>query len=92
VLAFVEWRSGGDIPQAKWGQNRIVLSSLAIFGLGFWDDLKPLGAKWKLGGQVAVAVLVYGRGLGIQHFGLPFIHRISSAFRRSATDRFWLVE
>src|SRR5947209_325309 len=26
----------------------LIFSSLAIFGLGFWDDLRPLGARRKL--------------------------------------------
>src|SRR6185503_11107867 len=26
----------------------ILISSLAMFGLGFWDDLRPLGARVKL--------------------------------------------
>src|SRR5215472_1907460 len=32
----------------------VVLSSLAMFVLGFWDDLKPLGAKRKLAGQILI--------------------------------------
>src|SRR5438046_731222 len=30
----------------------IVFSSLAMFGLGLWDDLRPLGARKKLLGQI----------------------------------------
>ena len=96
VLAFV----GVEIlvetisPDPEWLGDKtvVVLSSLAIFGLGFWDDLKPLGAKWKLGGQVAVAVLVYGCGLGIQHFELPFIQQdIEMRSVGLLLTVFWLV-
>jgi UDP-GlcNAc:undecaprenyl-phosphate/decaprenyl-phosphate GlcNAc-1-phosphate transferase len=47
-------------------------SSLAMFGLGFWDDLKPLGAKRKLVGQVAIAGCVCALGVGIERFRIPF--------------------
>jgi len=54
----------------------VVLSSLAMFGLGFWDDLKPIGAKRKLAGQVLIALTVYYAGVGIETFKLPFTGRI----------------
>lgn len=54
----------------------IVLSSLATFGLGFWDDLKPIGAKRKLLGQVLISLTVYYAGVGIETFKLPFTGRI----------------
>src|SRR5208283_799203 len=50
------------------GQAVVAVSSLAMFGLGFWDDLKPLGAKWKLLGQVVIALSLYFLGVGIEHF------------------------
>jgi UDP-GlcNAc:undecaprenyl-phosphate GlcNAc-1-phosphate transferase len=50
----------------------LVISSLAIFGLGLWDDLKPLGARKKLAGQVLIALLVCGFGIGISRFKLPW--------------------
>ena len=28
----------------------VLVGSLFMYGLGLWDDLKPLGAKWKLAG------------------------------------------
>src|SRR5678815_3346368 len=40
-------------------------ASLAMFGLGLWDDLKPLGAKRKLLGQILIASLVCCFGIGI---------------------------
>jgi UDP-GlcNAc:undecaprenyl-phosphate GlcNAc-1-phosphate transferase len=50
----------------------ILLSCLAMFGLGFLDDLKPLGARKKLVGQVLVALAVCACGLGVQLFKMPF--------------------
>jgi UDP-GlcNAc:undecaprenyl-phosphate GlcNAc-1-phosphate transferase len=50
----------------------VVLSSLAMFGLGFWDDLRPLGAKFKLAGQIAIASAVYLCNIRIELFHDPF--------------------
>lgn len=50
----------------------VILGSLAMFGLGFWDDLRPLGAKRKLAGQLLIASVVYWCGVGISQFKIPF--------------------
>src|SRR5882724_3426107 len=42
-------------PQGAKTLGVIVLSSLAMFALGFWDDFHPLRAQWKLAGQIAIA-------------------------------------
>ncbi len=56
----------------------IVGTSLAMFGLGLRDDLKPLGAKRKLLGQVLIAVVVCCFGIGISSFKIPFSGNIIS--------------
>jgi len=59
--------------RAKTPERPVVLiSSLAMFALGFWDDLRPLGAKRKLFGQILIALVVCGFGIGIQRFRIPF--------------------
>jgi UDP-GlcNAc:undecaprenyl-phosphate GlcNAc-1-phosphate transferase len=69
ALIAVRWpRQWAQTP----GQAVVAVSSLAMFGLGFWDDLKPLGAKWKLLGQVVIALSLYFLGVGIEHFRIPF--------------------
>jgi UDP-GlcNAc:undecaprenyl-phosphate GlcNAc-1-phosphate transferase len=52
--------------------------ALAMFGLGFWDDLKPLGAKRKLGGQILIALAVWYGGIQIATFKNPFGHTVHS--------------
>jgi UDP-GlcNAc:undecaprenyl-phosphate GlcNAc-1-phosphate transferase len=69
---FPEQRA--NIPAS--GKPVVLVSSLAMFVLGFWDDLKPLGAKRKLAGQIAIAVAVCACGIGIQQFKIPFAARI----------------
>ena len=50
-----------------------IVSSLAMFALGFWDDLRPLGARRKLAGQILIALCVSVCGVGITHLGIPFV-------------------
>jgi UDP-GlcNAc:undecaprenyl-phosphate/decaprenyl-phosphate GlcNAc-1-phosphate transferase len=49
----------------------VVLSCAAMFGLGFWDDIRPLGAKRKLAGQVLIALAVWACGPRVETFRLP---------------------
>jgi UDP-GlcNAc:undecaprenyl-phosphate GlcNAc-1-phosphate transferase len=59
--------------RARMGGRPVVLiSSLAMFALGFWDDVKPLGARRKLLGQILIAAAVCAFGIGIQAFKVPF--------------------
>jgi UDP-GlcNAc:undecaprenyl-phosphate GlcNAc-1-phosphate transferase len=48
-----------------------LLGSALMYGLGLWDDLRPLGARVKLLGQVATACIVFGLGLNIERFSYP---------------------
>src|SRR6266568_8263936 len=68
-LVVCVWRSLEPL------QNRtyvtILLSSLAMFGVGLWDDFRPLGARRKLLLQVLIAGLVYWCGVQIQTFKNP---------------------
>jgi len=49
----------------------VVLGSVAMFGLGFWDDMRPLGAKFKLAGQIVIASAVYFNNVQIEIFKNP---------------------
>jgi UDP-GlcNAc:undecaprenyl-phosphate GlcNAc-1-phosphate transferase len=53
----------------------IITGSLAMFGLGLWDDFRPLGAKRKLAGQLLIASAIYFFGIGIHKFQVPFLHQ-----------------
>ena len=65
-------------PDHGVGSSGLVMltASLAMFGLGFWDDIKPLGAKRKLVGQILISLAVCVFGISIQTFKLPFTERI----------------
>src|ERR1039458_10671807 len=47
-----------DAAQTQTGVV-IVCSATAMFLLGFWDDLKPLGARKKLAGQILIALFTW---------------------------------
>jgi UDP-GlcNAc:undecaprenyl-phosphate/decaprenyl-phosphate GlcNAc-1-phosphate transferase len=65
----------GD-DQGMAGSWIVEVGSLAMFGLGFWDDVKALGAKRKLLGQVVIAAAVCALGVGIDRFKIPFTSTI----------------
>ena len=48
----------------------IMVGLSLMFTLGLWDDIRPLGAKKKLLGQIAIASVVTSLGLGIEKFSL----------------------
>src|SRR5437773_3927267 len=61
-------------PERASMRERLVVvgACLAMFGLGLWDDLRPIGAKRKLLGQVLIASIVCCFGIGIMSFKIPF--------------------
>ncbi len=74
VEVFLAFRS--EQPGAVRTHLVILGGSLAMFALGFRDDLKPLGARKKLLGQIIIAGVVASLDVGIQHFKLPFTGQI----------------
>jgi len=50
----------------------IVCASLAMFGLGFWDDIRPLGAIEKLVGQTLIGAGAWFCGIRLEVLSLPF--------------------
>ena len=58
-------------PERASEMRAVVIGSLAMFGLGFWDDLKPLGARRKLLGQVLIATATCLLGVRIEVVSNP---------------------
>ena len=52
----------------------IVTLAMAMFILGLWDDLRALGAKRKLLGQILIASTLYWGGISIENLTIPFAH------------------
>jgi UDP-GlcNAc:undecaprenyl-phosphate GlcNAc-1-phosphate transferase len=76
------------------GGTRIILgvSSLAMFGLGLWDDIIPLGAKKKLFGQILIAVAAFYFGLRINEIRNPLTGTVYSLGPWACVATvFWLI-
>lgn len=50
----------------------LVVTCLAMFAVGFVDDLRPLGARVKLAAQILIASGVYAGGLRIGNWANPY--------------------
>jgi UDP-GlcNAc:undecaprenyl-phosphate GlcNAc-1-phosphate transferase len=50
----------------------VILCNALMFGVGFMDDLKALGARVKLVGQIGVAVILFSLGVSIDMLSNPF--------------------
>lgn len=50
----------------------VMVACTLIFLVGFVDDIRPLGARVKLLGQLGVACLLYGFGVSIDEVSNPF--------------------
>jgi len=87
-IALVQPDDGVSIP----ARDAVILGSLAMFGLGLWDDLRGLGARKKLLGQILIAVGVCTSGIGIQQFQIPLTqHIIPLGHSGLLVTVFWLV-
>src|SRR5689334_22660778 len=56
AVAFI-WFPAQDAARTRT-HLVVVFSALAMFLLGLWDDLRPIGARKKLIGQIIIAVAV----------------------------------
>lgn len=71
AVAVLIWFPAADAAKMKM-RWVIIGTSLAMFLLGLADDLKPLGARKKLAGQILIALVVCFCGVRIQLFLNPF--------------------
>ena len=93
VVAVLIYRYGGVFlkyhPEECWN---ILASAMAMFALGLWDDLQPIGARRKLAGQLVVASAAYYSGISINAASVPFAHAsIDLGFWAWPATVLWLV-
>jgi len=61
------------VPEAQRRDTLVmILGCLAMFLVGFLDDIKPLGAKKKLVSQISIAAAVAALGITVDTFKVPF--------------------
>jgi UDP-GlcNAc:undecaprenyl-phosphate GlcNAc-1-phosphate transferase len=74
------------------GSLVIILSCLAMFALGFWDDLRPVGARYKLVGQALISLGVWFSGIGVTLFSVPLVGQTGlTDFWSALLTVLWLV-
>jgi UDP-GlcNAc:undecaprenyl-phosphate GlcNAc-1-phosphate transferase len=82
-------QGGLDFAPKRW---LLAVAAIGMFGVGFWDDCWPLGARRKLGGQVLVSLLVYAAGCQISSFKSPFSGEVYSlGYWGILATVFWVV-
>ncbi len=69
----------------------ILVGCVLFYTLGLCDDIKAIGAKKKLLGQIAAAALVHSLGLSIDTFSLPDIGRVDLGIWSAPATIFWLI-
>ena len=78
-----------NFPSDWWP---LLLCNTLVFGLGFLDDLKPLGAKWKLLGQIGAAAILYSLGESIDIVSSPYGNgQIALGWWAPTVTILWLV-
>jgi UDP-GlcNAc:undecaprenyl-phosphate GlcNAc-1-phosphate transferase len=65
-------------PLRNQANLTLFLGALAMFAVGLWDDVRPLGARKKLCLQILIAGAVYFCGIQIQTFKNPLTGVASS--------------
>lgn len=60
----------GGLGWTRW--LPVAVCNALIFSVGFVDDLKPLGARVKLVGQIGTALILYSLGVSIDVLSNPF--------------------
>jgi len=59
-------------PEFTENWTPVIITNAIVFSVGFLDDLKPLGARVKLIGQVGAALILYSLGVSIDILSNPF--------------------
>jgi UDP-GlcNAc:undecaprenyl-phosphate GlcNAc-1-phosphate transferase len=70
ILGVLVMLMMGRMRWMEWAP--ILLCNALMFSVGFFDDLKALGARVKLIGQIGVALILYSMGLSIDVLSNPF--------------------
>ena len=70
----------------------LVFCFFSLFGLGFWDDLKPLSPGIKFGIQIILAAIIYFAGFQISNITHPLgIGVLDTGFLDFPITIFWIV-
>lgn len=59
------------LPEVLGEWSAVIAANALVFSIGFIDDLKPMGAKVKLLGQIGAALVLYSFGVSIDILSNP---------------------
>lgn len=80
----------GRMNWTEWAP--ILLCNALMFSVGFFDDLKALGARVKLVGQIGVALILYSLGVSVDVLSNPFgTGSVDLGWWSLPLTLFWLV-
>ena len=68
--------AGGGPDSCRTETKNLLATALAMFVLGLWDDLRPIGARRKLVGQILIASIAFFLGISITKITVPFSHNV----------------
>ena len=69
----------------------LCLGGLLAWGIGFADDIFQLRARWKLAGQIGIALLAISFGFEIQNVQIPFLQTVNLGFWAWPLTVLWSV-
>ncbi len=69
----------------------LCLGGLLAWGIGFADDIFQLRARWKLAGQIGIAILAISFGFEIQNIQIPFLQTVNLGFWAWPLTVLWIV-
>lgn len=73
VTLMIGTATGIAVLNVNWSRwQPVILCNALLFFVGFADDLKPLGARVKLVGQLGAALILYALGISIDVLSNPF--------------------
>jgi UDP-GlcNAc:undecaprenyl-phosphate/decaprenyl-phosphate GlcNAc-1-phosphate transferase len=67
------------------------IGSLLAWGIGFADDIFQLRARWKLAGQIGIALLAISFGFEIQNVQIPFFQLLHLGLWSWPITALWIV-
>lgn len=93
LLALLLWDNQlGDAWRAQGTQGlALLLGGFLIMLVGLWDDVHHLRARYKLLGQIAIAVLAYFLGIQIHQIQLPLVGELDMGIFALPVTVFWIL-
>ena len=93
LLLILLWNN--RLAEALWDRSPQMLGlcvgSLLALLLGLYDDVRYVRARYKLLGQVAIAVVAFGLGVRVQAISLPMLGTLDMGAMALPVTVVWLV-